>query len=1138
MQKTTKTTAQFKNSTGPVLKLHLLGPPKMTLNNRSLSDVGSRKAQALLFYLVVIGKPVARDMLVALLWPEMAEKSAKNNLRTTLASLKRQIGPYIDATSTDVAFNRHLPYLLDVETLRARLDAALSVQNLAELQAATDLYQGEFLQGFHVRNAEPFEDWLLQEREQLHLLTLRALETLVASSIAQHEYTIGLSAGRRLLAMEPWAEASHRQLMILLAASGQRVQALQQYEICCQALADELAIEPSAETVTLYQQIQAGTYNGAVAHRRPTLPVHRQPDPSPTNGTLNGRPLVPHNLATPLARFIGRQAALELIKQRLRAPACRLLTIVGPGGMGKTALALEVGQHLLQSHSADFADGIFFVSLSGIDIADGDMASRSGTGRNTSDPVASSTAVVTAIADGIGCKLQPELPSQIQLQNYLRTRHLLLILDNFEHLLAQTDVVVKLLTNAPHVKVIITSRIRLNVRGETVLTLDKLSLPSASYLPITKAAPSNPLPIIDDFSGGLYVQQESEAVAMFVQRAQCLDLHFTLSAENIGPVMQICQLVDGLPLGIELATSMLTMVGCAELAKELADSLSFLAVNTRDLRADQRTLYAVFKRSWRLLSPQEQMLLAKLAIFPGSFTRSAAKSIVGATIPLLMRLLNQSLLSRAGEDRYAMHRSIREFALKKLAQWPTQIKTSHIQYARYYLDFLAQNEHGLMGGEQALIAQKIAADIDNVRAAWRWGLTYNMITELNLGLRTLFLFHQQQGLFADAFDLFGHALRHFSSCPRAQSTVANDQTNLLIGRLHTYFGWSNASLGRISEADAVFRAGLSILQQADDLNATVGCLTVWGSALAGRDLKQSEAILLQALDLAHTAKENTVKKNTVNDNARVVIYIFFAATRCLQGDYADAERSATDGYILAKQLNWSWGLANSQRILGLARMYLGNYPAAEANFRDCMALARAENQKVLLVEATLSLGDTLRLQGRLDEAQGCYVEGRQLAEQAQFNVTLAQVHWAQGCLAEQRGAYAAAQAFFTESLATNRLSYTRIILPTLGWALIGLGELDEAERYFRDVLAAAEAKHSTPISLDAQAGLVYVRRSGTSNTIQEHQDMLEEDARVLQNIYHHPAATQETRARVAKIAAALGISVLEDIPLVAIAQCA
>ncbi|MCB0188642.1 MAG: hypothetical protein KDE31_30440, partial [Caldilineaceae bacterium] len=331
-------TAQAVHGYTATLQIKLLGSLEVHLGGQSFANLGSKKALALLCYLSLSAKSVARDVLTMLFWPEMNEQTAKNNLRSTLTLLRKHLGPYLVITNTSVAFNRQLPYQLDVELLRNGIAAAMSTQDLDALHSAIGHYQGEFLSGFHLHNGDLFEEWLLPQREELHLLMVRALETLMAYAVAQDKYQIGLDAGHQLLAMEPWAETAHRQLMLLFTLNGQRGRAIQQYQTCCRLLADELGIEPMAETTALFQQIRIGAVapvNRAATHD-PTASLPISPDAAkwsadhqPTPRVVGGRVAIPNNLYRPLAKFIGRQAELAYLVTQLTHNDCRILTVLG-----------------------------------------------------------------------------------------------------------------------------------------------------------------------------------------------------------------------------------------------------------------------------------------------------------------------------------------------------------------------------------------------------------------------------------------------------------------------------------------------------------------------------------------------------------------------------------------------------------------------------------------------------------------------------------------------------------------------------------------------------------------------------------------------------------------------------------------
>lgn len=1096
------------------LELFLLGSPQIFVAGQVITDFNTRKDQALLAYLAVTGTTHSRETLAGLLWSELPEEKARRNLRHALSHLQRVIGPLWLTTERGMALTQEQPWSVDVHTLESAIKNLTphatgtathqTPQTLDVLDQVLQLYRGEFLQGFHVHEAVYFEEWMLAQREGSRLVALRGLETLIEGRLAQGAYEQGLTATRRLLQLEPWSDLAHRLQMQLLAQSGRRTEALAQYEICRKVLAAELNVAPLPATTALYQQIRAGQYNPVVVQQPLAPPVAQAPKLPTIMAIRAGKASVPNNLLAPLAGFVGRQTELALISRRLGTSDCRLLTIVGPGGMGKTSLAQAAAQQLLQAEPSAFSDGIYFVALAGLESENGKAAGAQAGVR-----------MATAIAECIGCDLLSGLPPQLQLHHYLRQRRLLLILDNFEHLLTATDTILALLTQAPGLIMLITSRARLNLRGETVLTLPKLSLP-----PATVVAPPDKLQFQQPTSVDHSMDNDgsaSEAVAMFVQRAQCLDPHFTLNAMNLDPVTQICRLVDGLPLGIELATSMLPMLSCTALAQELTQSLAFLQAETHDLPQDQRTLRAVFARSWRLLELHEQTLLAKLAIFPATFHWEAAQAIAEATRPLLLRLINQSLINTTPDGRYVLHPLVRAFALEKLEQSPAHSKALRLRYAHFYLDFLAQNEPMLKGAMPTVATAQIYSELDNLRLAWRWAVTARLHNALLAGMHTLFLFYELEGLYAEGCEQAENALQPLLADESAQNQRTETPLNLLIGRLQTYLGGFQIRLGRLPQAENALSASLARLQHAANPFATALCLGVLGPVRRGQAPQQAKALLRAAVLQVQTSDDGWL---------RAWIYLSLGEVNHLLGDYAEAMAQYTHGYEAAKQTDCAWGLAKGQNLLGRLHVTIGDYQTGEAYLRDCSVYARRQEMKIIWIDASIYLGEALRMQGRLAEAQTCYTESRQQAETLQHKFLITRAIWGQASLAEQQGAYTAAQALFAQSMTTGHPNLAPYLPPTLGWALIGLGELAEAQRYFTQVVSEAPICQFPPITLDAEVGLAYIMALWTNASqlsVTESSDPTEPVAVVFQRVYRHPATTQETRDRIVMLAAALGI---------------
>ncbi|MCX6046368.1 MAG: BTAD domain-containing putative transcriptional regulator, partial [Chloroflexi bacterium] len=867
------------------LEIFLLGTPQIYVDGVEVTAFNTRKDRALLAYLAVTGTLHSRETLAGLLWSELPEASARRNLRHTLSHLQKVIGPPWLTVARGVALTKEHPWSVDVQTLRTTVESLISGQSVAtsgndpetieRLNRVLDLYRGEFLQGFYLQHAEHFEEWVLAQREASRLLALQGLEALVERCLLQGAYGVGLTATRRLLQLEPWSEPAHCLQMQLLAQSGRRADALAQYERCRQVLAAELRIEPLPTTTALYHQIQTGHYTWLGARRPAAVVVASSPEPQLGREAGAIRPVTPNNLLTPLAEFIGRQTELDFIQQRLGTSDCRLLTIVGPGGMGKTSLAHAAAQAILHTQSTTFPNGIYFVALAGLDL---DKHQAAGGW------------LVTTIAKCIGCELTAGLSPQVQLQHYLRQRRLLLILDNFEHVLAATATVLALLTQAPALTVLITSRTRLNVRGETVLTLAKLSLPS----PTTLVTQPQGWPT-------------SEAVAMFVQRAQFLDPNFTLNATNLEAVLSICRLVDGLPLGIELATSMLPMLSCAELAQKLRQSLDFLEADMHDLPVEQRTLRAVFERSWGLLALPEQTLLAKVAIFPATFHWAAAQVIAEATLPVLTRLIDQSLVTTTPDGRYTLHPSVHAFALEKLAQTPVQGEALRRRYAHFYLDFLAQKEWDLKGAASAVVTAQIYLELDHLRLAWRLAINDWLPTALLPSLHLFFFIFELQGLLAEGVEWAESSLQHCVARREAPGQADAPQLDLLIGSLQIYVGWFSGRLGRMPQAYAAFEASFTHLSSAANPFAIVLCLALWAGILRGSDIQQAKVLLSEAV-----RQVGAIDDGWLNN----LVYLLLGETNQLLGNYREAMAQYTQAYVVAQQTNLPWSLANSQHLLG------------------------------------------------------------------------------------------------------------------------------------------------------------------------------------------------------------------------------
>ncbi len=500
-----------------MLEITTLGGLSIQTDSQAIQEMPSHKAQALLVYLAVERRPQSRTMLASLLWPEASGDHALTSLRVALSSLRKPLGEYLEIGREKVGIKTNAHVFLDVSEFELKLGCRL-------VEQALQLYQGEFLAGFQLKDSLDFEDWTRWKGKSLRTQAIGALHSAIEASLEMGNFEKGEALAMRLMEIDPLDELAHQQTILLLALSGKRNAALAHYKNCCQVLQDELGIEPAQETRTLHEQVLRGE-----------KPAGRQ--------FLR----YPHNLPAPKTSFIGREEELAQILQLLHDPACRMLTLVGPSGIGKTRLAIQAARQSLHS----FSDGIWFVPI---------------------EPLAHLDYLVPAIADAIEFKIDSiasEQGAKYQLFDYLRNRSILLILDGFESLLSGAGLLSEILERAPQVKMLVTTRQRLDLKAEWPMHVTGLPVPAA-------ADPAR----LDDAS----------ALNLFTDRARQIRTDFQLSDTNREHSIRICQLVDGMPLGIELAASWASILTLPVIASEIENSLDFLATSMRDVPEKHRSL--------------------------------------------------------------------------------------------------------------------------------------------------------------------------------------------------------------------------------------------------------------------------------------------------------------------------------------------------------------------------------------------------------------------------------------------------------------------------------------------------------------------------------------------------------------------
>jgi predicted ATPase/DNA-binding SARP family transcriptional activator len=812
-----------------MLTFHLLGRPQVTLNGQPVTGFASEKELILLCYLLLNPGEQSRPQLAGLLWGEMSEERARANLSTAVYNLRQLLPNAIEATRKTAVFNPDQPVWLDTAVLQQAIHT-----DDETLATAVAHYRGPFLEGVYPQDAPELESWLQQERERWRLLALTGLDRLAHSQTRAGEWAAAIATLRRLLDLEPWREESHRLLMRLLAGSSQFNAALAQYKTCRALLLDELGVEPMAETTAVYQRIEA-------ARQRP--PQENLP-PQPT-------PLV------------GRAAELGQLFTWLHDPARRLITLAGPGGSGKTRLALAAASD--QAYA--FLDGVHFIPLAEITSAAG---------------------LAPAIAAALGLTLTAA-EEQPQLLNYLREKEILLLLDNVEQALEPVaDLVLAMLETAPRLRLIVTSREYLQLRWETRLPLTGLPTPPVGAVDVA------------DF----------DAVRLFVQIGQRVRPDFTLAGqETKTAVADLCRLVEGAPLALELAAALLDTESPPQLLAQIRGSFDRLATTMRDAPARHRSLRAVFDHSWALLTAAQQTALPRLALFHGGFTLQAALAVTGASAALLADLSAKTLVRVAADGRYALHEVVRQYAL----EWSEDESQAAADHAAYFATQIEQAAEALRGPGQTAVAHQLLADLANIEAAWRMAIAAADTALLLAMAPGLARFYEVAGLFQAGEAAFGAALAGLAAAPPA---------------LPVYHAIFLLERQEYAAAETAVSAALSAELSAPDLLAWAYLITA-ATALRQGDVATAAETIPLALAAAEAAQTAWLEAQAWRLQGQL---------HERTGDYAQAEEAIRRALTIYETSDDPLELARTYQALGAVLFRRGDNFAAQGLLEKALAM--------------------------------------------------------------------------------------------------------------------------------------------------------------------------------------------------------
>lgn len=643
--------------------------------------------------------------------------------------------------------------------------------------------------------------------------------------------------------------------------------------------------------------------------------------------------------------FLGREREITELTRLLQKSACRLVTVTGPGGIGKTRLAGEIARKLTRHYH----DGIYFVDL---------------------QPVHAADYLASAIVDVVAPQLrgQRELPTA--LFHNVKNKQMLLVLDNFEHLMEGVTFVSDLLAHTTRLDLLVTSRRVLNLREEWVYAIGGLAFPSDTHLDG-----------VDTYS----------AVQLFLTYAQRIQHSFDL-AQEAAHVVRICQLADGMPLAIEIAASWLPVLPCAMIPDEIQRNLDFLTTDLHDIPERHRSIEAVFSQTWDLLSDNERRVLAALAVFRSDFTLAAAEYIAGASLLVIASLVRKSLLNRQEDGRYRLHHLLRQYVGNRLAQNPDEARRVQERHCAYYTTFLDQRAESVTGPQQVHVLREIADEIENIRATWQYIVEHNRIDDMQRALYTLVDFLDLQGRYSETIRVLDQA----AACLQQVSPSA--QRDRLLAMINAMSGYGYVRTGRLGEARQAFEQSASLLRDLGEGPRTgFGTDPQIGLGL----LEMIAGNYAKAIEYADHARQRCEAEHDPLDGQ--VAHYVLANAYAAQGDYAHARDYANRAHRLTEATGNRWMMAYVLLLMGDLERDLNNLSQAHHFYHACADIRREMNDPEGVALAYQRLGRIARLEGDYTEATEFYSQSLAFYHDiddpgglASTLYGLAETAWAQG----------------------------------------------------------------------------------------------------------------------------------------------
>jgi predicted ATPase/DNA-binding SARP family transcriptional activator/DNA-binding CsgD family transcriptional regulator len=1023
------------------MRIRLLGGFRVSVGSRSIEDEAwRRKKAASLIKLLALssGHRLTRERVIEVLWPGSGRRTASNNLRQTLHASRKALAAegsgYLVSEDGSLLLCPEDELWVDAEAFEEAALAARRSREPAAYRLAIDLYAGELLP------EDRFEDWAEDERADLRRVYLELLTELAGLYEERGEYDPAAEVLQRVVAEEPTDEGAHASLMRLYAISDRRGDALAQYERLKEVLWRQLDAEPAVETLRLREDISAGR----VQPVRPTVSTLEK-----TSGVGT------HNLPASLTSFVGRERELLEVKRTLAMT--RLLTLTGPGGSGKTRLALETAADLVGAYQ----DGVWLVDLA---------------------PLSEPGLLVQEVAGVLEVQERPGEPLLNTLVDALRSSQMLLVLDNCEHLVdAVARLVEDLLRSCPDLRVLATSREALGVPGEVNWPVPPLSLPD----------PGRPA-TVEELEG-------SGSARLFVERALYRPSAFALTPENAGAVAEVCRQLEGIPLAIELAAARVVVLAVEQISERLSDSLGLLTGGGRTLTSRQRTLRGSLDWSFALLDEPERKLFGRLAVFAGGWSLEAARTVCsedgigqGEVLDLLSELVDKSLVmvgaTASGATRYRMLEPVHQYAREKL-EVGGGAEEARDRHAAFFLDVAEVAEPELTGPREGLWVGRLKEEHDNLRAALSWVLERR---ETELGQR-----------FGAALWRFWYNRDYLSEGRRwlerilADGDPAPERIMALEG-----MGWLAQRQGDIERAKAAYREMLKLSRELDDRGNVATALNSLGTlAVSTGDNERAKRYLEENLSVLQQLE----KENTATEIKRYHAYNLLGIL-ALNED-RDPVRATTlwkESLELARVTGDALRIGVSLCSLGYSAVLQGDNERATALCEETLTFAREHEDagEEVVPETLVNLGLAALGQGEYERAISSFDEALAMSRRAGRKASIINALEGMASLAGVRGEAPLAARLW--GAAEKAREVTGIALPpgdrtlheprlSSARSLLGEGEWEEALAKGRAMSLEEAADYafsgdqvdppSTPVPKDPSAGEPAPRLSGREREV-------------------------------------------------------